>query len=871
MRCNMSKRIEKVGSIVAAVLCLACVTDPAAAALFDNVTVVIGDSATEGDRHSAELLTKQLNETSNVRTSILADAPTPDPPENVLVVYLGVPERHSRLAELCQSRRVKPLDTLDPGHEGFHLESWTEDGCTDVLAVGVDQSGVLYAAGELLRRQIIYHEDCIELPTKVRIRTAPAFRLRGSEIQQGGTMREMTGARGWTQVDQRRVFEDLALAGANALPGDYDYVKSLGMLTMMGGNPSGGMGVEEWRATEPIGRVNITCPSHPEARKQILKNWRDSVKNLPDYDYCRFHSADPGSCLCWRCDPYGKTYIHILEEMSKILLEYNPDIKIIATNQELCNAGDQAILDYLNEKPQDWFYGICYGPGSNAMAWTSARRPEHRMDLFEYPGFGSLDGYLRYIHHQLPPQQHIVMFTDVTHWVRSQYGLVMNHCPPDRNGHVAPHWTYPEYHMHPDPALFRFYNRRTFFARPKHYRRVFRETMRYGEGDVVYSEGHHDHFNRWMWMRLLWSPHAELDDLVIEYCRFYFGPEAAPLMAQALYQSETNLQAPLATNDGIDHYYLLVREAGWKIPEWRMENDYLWRMHMQKACLDKYIQLRMRGQLDRQKKIEKWCVRALASDGLEDAIEKSLALLEEDIETVEMKRLLAEAGRLGEESDRIFGVRQICYFNTDIDLIGLGWTERQLKRAKAADPDKARDLIHLIAHYDDPGEGGFYDNLGEWEEGLDPNLVNGWKYSPRHSPLGLANTNRLCQNSMAGTAEEERGVALEYHGLDPNAQYRARFTLVRALHLPRFDGLQPQTAQSIYADDILLAKDFELPEREADQFEFDVPREATRDGSLTIQFQKSEGVGELDRPEREVWKNTGGWGTLCSEAWLIKM
>jgi len=28
------------------------------------------------------------------------------------------------------------------------------------------------------------------------------------------------------------------------------------------------------------------------------------------------------------------------------------------------------------------------------------------------------------------------------------------------------------------------------------------------------------------------------------------------------------------------------------------------------------------------------------------------------------------------------------------------------------------------------------------------------------------------------------------------------------------------------------------------------------------------GVGEMDRPELEVWRNTGGWGTLCSEAWL---
>ncbi len=862
-------RSRRRGLALAAILCLVGVAWPVAALTFDNIAVVIGDDATELDQRYAGLLASRIAETSNVQARVLAEALAPECAAGALTVYLGVPERHSKLAALCQSRGVKRLDWLDPGHEGFHLESWAENGRIQVLAAAADRRGVLYAVGELLR-QITYHENSVELSPGVRVRTAPAFRIRGTEIQQGTTMREITGAREWTEGERQRVFLDFALSGANVFSGDYDFLKSWGLQTMTAASPSMGEGPDDWRATEPIGRTTHLCPSIPEAREHILDAWRDRVKSAPDYDYLRFYSADGGGCLCWKCDPYGKTYIHMCEEMAKILLEYNPDIKIMATNQELCNAGEQAIFDYLDEKPRDWLYAISYAPGSNAMAWTSARRPEHRMDLFEYPGFGSLDGYLRYMLHMLPPRQTIVMFSDVTHWVRSQYGLVANHVPPDRDGQLPPHWAFPDYHMQPDPSLFRFYNRRSFFARPNYYYHVFCETMRYGEGDIVYSEGQHDHFNRWLWMRLLWSPHAGLDDLVNEYCCFWFGPEAAPLMAQALFQMEANLQAPLATNKGIGRYYELVCKAGRKMPAWRMKRDYLWRMHMQKACLDRYIQLRLLRQSAQERKIEKWCARALESGDLAGAVKRSLALFERDIESAEMKQLRAEADRLGDESDRIFGVRQTCSANADIDLIGLAWTKRQLQRAEAAPRERARDLLHGIARYEDPGEGGFYDNLGAWEEGLAPHLVSGWKYSCRHSPQAFSKGNRLSQNSMAGTAEEARGVALEYHGLDTSTQYQVRFTLVRPLHLPRFADLQSQSMESIYADGIPLAEDLELPENVAEQFAFDVPREATRDGSLTIQFEKAEGVGEMERPELEQWKNTGGWGTLCSEAWLMK-
>jgi hypothetical protein len=79
-----------------------------------------------------------------------------------------------------------------------------------------------------------------------------------------------------------------------------------------------------------------------------------------------------------------------------------------------------------------------------------------------------------------------------------------------------------------------------------------------------------------------------------------------------------------------------------------------------------------------------------------------------------------------------------------------------------------------------------------------------------------------------------------------------------------------QKSQSIFADDLLLAGDVELPERMSDLFTYDIPPAATRDGKLVLRLQKAKGVADGSRTEIEIWRNSGGWGTIVSEVWLLK-
>jgi len=291
---------------------------------------------------------------------------------------------------------------------------------------------------------------------------------------------------------------------------------------------------------------------------------------------------------------------------------------------------------------------------------------------------------------------------------------------------------------------------------------------------------------------------------------------------------------------------------------------------MQKAALDQYVQLSARRQAALQSRIETAVKNALAQGRLDECILAALQWLDGKSESEEMRRLRLEAGRLGEESNALFGMRSEGYYNLEHDFIGLGWLQRQLRRAQASPPREKVELLRRIAAYEDPGEGGFYDNMGTFNPA--PNVVFGYPYDHGQPYVAemLSEGNRPSQRSMHFTQDEDQGVTLHYRGLDPRAAYRIRFTFVRPWYQERYASRMNQKSQSIHADGVLLAGDVELPLRMSDFFTYDIPPELTRDGELVIRLERAADVARGDRVSREQWRNSGGWGTLVSEAWLIK-
>jgi hypothetical protein len=476
---------------------------------------------------------------------------------------------------------------------------------------------------------------------------------------------------------------DLALSGANifyAYGSMLDFVKSFDLMAETGCRPNELPNpAKDWRGTE-LG--NWVCPSIPEAHEALLKHWEEVFEKRQGFAVLRFFAGDPGGCRCERCRPWGKTFIHLCEELGEIWLKHHPNTIVLAANQDLDNAGDQAIFDYLNEAPRPWLYGLAYGPGSNAM--SKYFRHEQRDDLFTYPGAGPLNRYLAETLHQLPAQQHIVHYSDITHWIDSQYQV-----------------------EHPDPYIEGFYGRRMFHARPKAYYKIFQAIMPFSEGDIIYSEGYHDEFHQFMWNRLLWNPNRTLDDVTLEYCRYQFGEDAAELMKEALYQLEENLEAPFAENQGIARYYDLVTEAGQHIPPHLMAGNHRWRLHMQHAALDKYLQLKVRRGLEQQARIQQAANRAASGGRVNQAILDIQAILAEPAETEEMRALREEAGRLGDESNELFGQRDVGYFSLDYRLRNMASLKRMADNAQEAQTkeEKLKALTEIAAYAPSGKEG----------------------------------------------------------------------------------------------------------------------------------------------------------------------
>jgi Domain of unknown function (DUF4838) len=846
-------------------------------AQFRNVVVRLGDEADSVQANAARILAERIGQRAGpvVRTEREREAPAGNPP-GVLLILLGTASQHTGVAKMMERERA----LSNP--EEFLLKAAAGPGPVVLLAAAADSRGVLYAAGEILRRMDA-RPDGIEFPVPLDFRTAPAFEIRGTQFGQSAVALEKGKVRRWTLQEKQRKIEDYVLAGLNTiqtglLPADdpiYKFVHSMGLKTLAHYGPNVGNGPPEWQALESIGRKGYLCPSVPAARQALLAAGDKAFRNAAPVDYIRMAGGDGGGCECDRCRPYGGTFVRLCEDLARIVHRYHPESQIFITNQKFDNEGDQAIFDYLRETPRPWLRAFCYGPGSDAMTWQPGHRQNHRMDLFRYPGFGPFDRYLKEILHQLPPQQDIVFFNELTHWRYSQYGYIGGYPRADKNGDLPPReWNHRIYERRPDAALTQVYDRLTFFAWPRYYHWVFGQTVRYGIGDVTHSSGTQDHFNQWMWQRLLWNPQRGVEDVMAEYTRTWFGPEAAPLMAQAIFQLEENLEdnprKSLADKEGIDLYYRLVKQAGARMPAVLMRDNWLWREYMQKAALDKHIQLNVREQGALQRRVERRIAAGMKGGEVNAAIDESLRWLAQTAETPQMRRLREEAARLGEESNRLFGVRSEGIFNLDHDFIGLGWLKRQLTRSKAASGEARAELLGMIVDYENPGEGGFYDDAGTLAGA--PHITHGYPtdFGQPFARDDRWESNRPSQRTVHYTQDEDQGVTFHYRGLDPNAEYRIRFTFFRPIYLERYADHMNQHSQTIYANQLLLAKDVELPEQTSDFFTFDIPREATRGGELDIRCERAADVARGSRYERELFRNTGGWGTIVSEAWLMK-
>jgi hypothetical protein len=801
-------------SLIAAMLLFAACTAAAepAGQTVSRVGVLCGKDNSEPEAKAATILASRILKRSDVKVKVAVNSdakPSAIFDSAELVFVVGTPEKDGTVRQLMQQSgaRLPTLPNSTRIHpEGFAVKSGRCEGKPCVVIAGSDPRGTLYGVGAVLRA-MTYLPDKIVVPA-LHLCEKPALWMRGGQPSgPGSRAREFGKLRPRTGEEHLEMMEDYMLLGTNVYGGDPKFLHSYDMLTAFGrtANEMPAGFPKAWAADDGHSPQYV-CPSISEARKALLVSFDEMFRKMPDYDFFTTNSGDEGGCRCAKCSPWGGTYIKLMHEIAGLLHKHHPNTKILATNQDLDNEGNQQIFDYLNQHDSSWLYAIRYGPGADEMQ-TYIRGPVNPR-WFEYEGFGPLGNYLKYMYHELPRTTTIALYSDITHWMQSQYAV-----------------------PHPDVALAAVYERRSWNARPRNFDRVGNEIMHYAVGDIHYSEGMHDDFNKWFWYRKLWDPNLDADTLTKEYCRYWFGPAAEGEAAQAIFLMERTLERPVVDNPGIAKAVELLRSAGKKIPENLLRTDWRWRVMSEKSLMDLYIQQLLQRGEELKRQAGAILVRAQSSQQPSAELAEAVKILDQPLLSSSMKALMEEAKERGEEANRVAGYREPVVFLVDqLDLSEVGWWKQTLQRAlSSGDEKRTRNAARMVLHYADPGSGGFYDALG-WPN--DPqHLINGewqWGFMPFAGPA------RHSHYSVAYTFFEPRGVVLKYDKLDPAAQYVVR--LANGMHRTeasrRLQGIELK--EGIMANGKVISDGFAIPRGDVAYPEFELPHELTRGGTLEI-------------------------------------
>jgi hypothetical protein len=190
----------------------------------------------------------------------------------------------------------------------------------------------------------------------------------------------------------------------------------------------------------------------------------------------------------------------------------------------------------------------------------------------------------------------------------------------------------------------------------------------------------------------------------------------------------------------------------------------------------------------------------------------------------------------------------------DTPLSDAAWLRAEIAATRQLNDEAARIArVNAIVTRDDPGPGGYYDDLGD--PSRQPHLVRGPGYGADPafyvSPLSAFGRGAVPSASPRAwwnhaEAHFDAPLQMRYADLDRAASYRLRVVYARA------EGGKVR----LTAGDGLVIHDWLL--KQLEPLEFDIPAKATAGGGLTLTWNQEPGVGGAGR------------GCQVSEVWLIK-
>jgi hypothetical protein len=343
------------------------------------------------------------------------------------------------------------------------------------------------------------------------------------------------------------------------------------------------------------------------------------------------------------------------------------------------------------------------------------------------------------------------------------------------------------------------------------------------------------------------------------------GPALGDRFAKGLSALEKNWDGAILENGGIDEtlklFQTLEREAG---P--REKRNWRFQQALYRAYYDAYVRMRLKHETA-VADAARAKLNEASQIGSAKAMDEAVAILDRGGRTQVGAEL---RGRVAELAEALFQSisaqlsvpkyqaievgRGANLDAIDTPLSDAAWLRTEIAATRQLGDEGARRArLHALVYRDDPGPGGFYDDLGDPLR--QPHLVRG----PGYDADPAFYVSPLCAFGRGGVppasprawwthaeAHFDAPLQLRYSDLDRAGRYRLRVVYARA----EGGKVRLTAGNQVVIHDWLT--------KQLAPLEFDIPAEATLDGGLTLTWSQEAGVGG------------NGRGCQVAEVWLLK-
>jgi hypothetical protein len=770
---------------------------------FTRAVVVAPPNLSGPENKAIAMLIEEVEKRSQIRWQRVNAWPTDETP----VIAIG---QGFALKPIASGRWPKTVNEKGvAAHEGF--SAWTDRvGSVPIaLIAGNDARGVLYGAGWLLRKMEMTKRKIL-MPDLLPISTAPQTPLRGHQL---GYRPKTNSYDGWTLAMWEQYIRDLVVFGCNAVelipPRSDDAADSphfpLPQMETMAGMSRilNDYGMDVWIWYPAMDKDY----SDPGTVDFALKEWGEVFRKLPRIDAIFVPGGDPGHTQ-------PNDLMSLLEKQSTNLRRYHPKAQMWVSPQSFNREWMDEFLSIVKREPA-WLAGIVYGP-------------QVRIPLPE-------------LRAAIPKKYPIRHYPDITHSRHCQYPVS--------------DW---------DLAFSLTEGREVINPRPVGMARIYRLLQPYTCGFITYSEGCNDDVNKVIWSALGWDREADVGEVLREYARYFISPAWTDAFAQGLLALEKNWEAPALENKGI--YATLQQFQSLERAE-TPQNKLNWRF--QQALYRAYYDAYLRSRLIDETALEE---RALAH--LREAPQTGSRLAMSRAEIVLQRASTDRAA--ADWRARVFELAEALYQSIRMQLsvvryqaisVGRGanldeidvplnnrlWLEQRFEQIRElkTEPERLAEIAGIV-NWNNPGPGGFYDDLGDPGRRSHLELGPGFETDPAFFQSILTG---FGDRSFAGSPLPiswwrfgetlyDTPLRMRYKDLNRQASYRLRVVYGRS-------GAGGKLR--LLADDQIEIHPY-LQEK-AKVLEFDIPQEVTADGELLLTWFPEPGRGGNGRNLQiaEVW------------------